>query len=341
MTNPESHKTEIYVGIFVLLGLAVISVLVFAIAGKQKLFEPRYRLTAIFSQVAGLKVGSPIRLAGLEVGSVESLNFTPSGKVLATLSLQARYRGQIRGDSVATISSVGILGDKSVEITIGTKESKKLRAGARIETKDPFDVAEFVDNVGPMAEKVDEILTYLSKVTSDFSMETLHLSDTLKHANNILMKVDAGEGSIGAALNNPSLHNELVSLARSGREAANQMKETLGQFETASEDLPALMSSTRKAMDDISTISRDLRNSTERFPVIAEHVDDSVRNMRTATQDLPAISGSFRRTARGAEDVMEAAKKSWFIRRNLPVQPTSEEKIILDNSPFLYKEIEP
>jgi hypothetical protein len=75
--------------------------------------------------------------------------------------------------------------------------------------------------------------------------------------------------------------------------------------------------------------------------VIAEHVDDSVRNIQTASQDLPAISGSFRRTARGAEDVMEAAKKSWFIRKNLPVQPTSEEKIILDNSPFLYKEIEP
>ena len=51
MIKPESRTTETVVGLFILLGLAVISVLVFIIAGKQKLFEPRYRLTALFSQV--------------------------------------------------------------------------------------------------------------------------------------------------------------------------------------------------------------------------------------------------------------------------------------------------
>jgi phospholipid/cholesterol/gamma-HCH transport system substrate-binding protein len=193
MKKPESHRTETMVGIFVLLGLSIISLLVFTIAGRQKLFEPRYRVTALFSSVAGLKVGSPVRLAGLEVGRVETLEFTAKGKVLAILSLQTRYQKQIRFDSVATISSVGVLGDKSVEISVGSQDEEIIADRGGIETKDPFDIAGFVDQTAPMAAKVDEILTYLSKITGEFSMEELHLVETIEHANRIIKKMDEGK----------------------------------------------------------------------------------------------------------------------------------------------------
>ncbi len=341
MAKEESHRMETMVGIFVLLGLAAISILVFAIAGKQKLFEPRYRIIALFSQVGGLKVGAPVQLAGLEVGSVASLNFTPEGKVLAVLSIQERYQKQIRKDSVATISSVGILGDKSVEITIGSKEEKVLSPGAHIQAKDPFDLASLVDRVGPISAKIDEILSYFAKITGEFAMEDLHLSDIMQHANRILKKVDEGKGAVGAAVNDPTLYKELVSLARTGRETAEKLKETLTRIESASVDFPDLIASTRKAMEDVSAISRDLRSSTARFPEITEHVERAAENIKAASEDLPAIAGSFRKTARDAEDVMEAARRSWFIRGNLPEHSTEEERILLDGPPYLDEEALP
>ncbi len=341
MIKPESRTTETVVGLFILLGLAVISVLVFIIAGKQKLFEPRYRLTALFSQVGGLKVGSPVRLAGLEVGNVESLDFTADGKVLAILSIQTRYQEPIRGDSVATISSVGILGDKSVEIMIGSRGKMVIPDGARIPSKDPFDIAGVVDQMAPMVAKVDGILTHLSRITGEISMGKIPMADTMEHANSILKKVDEGKGSIGSAVNDPQLFSELVLLARSGNEAAEGLKKALARIESASADLPALMGSTRKAMEDISAISGDLHKSSEHFPAITVQVDEATKNILAASRDLPAISGSFRNAARGAEDVVGSARQNWLIRGNLPERSTAEERILLEVSPFHDKETAP
>jgi len=341
MPKPESHKTETLVGIFVLLGIAAVSILVFSIAGKQKLFEPRYRLHAEFSEIGGLKIGAPVRLAGLEVGNVESLEFTPSGKIVAILSLRRRYRHQIRSDSVATISSVGILGDKSVEITIGSKIKGILSDGMSIQTKNPFDVAEFIDRVIPMAEKLDEILSYISKISGEFAMQNLHLSETMEHAGNIVKKIDEGTGSLGKAVNDPALYKKLVALTNSAKTTADNLNKTMAKIDRASGQLPALFSSTRRTLEDISAISGDIRAGMERFPRIAAEVDKTSRNIHVASQDLPAIAGSFRNAAQGAEEVVEAAKRSWLIRRNLPESTPTEERILLDNMPISHEENSP
>ncbi|NOY53862.1 MAG: MCE family protein [Deltaproteobacteria bacterium] len=341
MATPESHKTETMVGIFVLLGIAAVSVLVFSIAGKQKLFEPRYRLRAEFSEIGGLKIGAPVRLAGLEVGNVESLKFTPGGKIVATLSLRKRYRYQIRSDSVATISSVGILGDKSVEITIGSKIKGILRDGMEIQAKNPFDVAQFIDQVIPMAEKLDKILSYISSISGEFAMQDLHLSETMEHAGNIVKKIDEGRGSFGKAVNDPALYDKLIRLSNSARTAADEVKKTALKIDRASGQLPAIFTSTRKTMENLSAVTGDVRAGTKHLPRIAAEADETVRNLHAASRELPAIAGSFRNAAQGAEDVVEAAKRSWLIRRNLPRRTGTEERILLGNRPISYEESRP
>ncbi len=341
MATSESRRTETMVGLFVLLGLAVISVLVFAIAEKQHLFERHFKITALFSRVSGLKVGSPVRLAGLEVGSVESLDFTLAGQVEGVLAIQARYAEQIRGDSVATISSVGVLGDKSVEISIGSKKTAPLRDGAQIQTKDPIDVAELIDQVSPMAVKVDEILTYLSKITGEFSMEDFQFSKTMTHARNIMEKVDSGTGALGKAVNDPALYDKTVRLAEVVTNAARALDQTMSRIDTASHEFPGLIASTRKAMEDVSAISGSVRESVSHFPKIVAHVDEIATNIEIASEDLPAIAASVRRATRGAEDVVEAAKRSWLIRRNLPKPTSSGERILLDGTVHLQEEARP
>ncbi len=341
MAKSESRRTETMVGLFVLLGLAVISVLIFAIAEKQHLFEPHFKITALFSRVGGLKVGSPVRLAGLEVGSVESLDFTSAGRVRGVLAIQNRFAEQIRGDSVATISSVGVLGDKSVEISIGTMVTAPLRDGTEIQTRDPVDVAELIDQVAPMAVKVDEILTYLSKITGEFSMEDFQVSKTMTHARNIVMKVDEGTGTLGKAVNDPALYDKAVLLAEVVSNAASALDKTMSRIDTASEEFPALIASTRRAMDDVSAISGSVRESVSLFPKIVAHVDEIATNIEIASEDLPAIATSVRRATRGAEDVVAAAKRSWLIRRNLPKPASSEERILLDGTAALEGGVRP
>lgn len=341
MAQSESRSTETMVGLFVLLGLAVISILVFAIAGKQKLFERHLKFTAVFSQVSGLKVGSPVRLAGLDVGNVESLNFTTDGKVRAVLSIRSRYQQQIRGDSVATISSVGILGDKTVELSIGSNLVAWLKGGAELKTRDPLDISELIDKAGPMAAKVDEILSYLSKITGEFTMQDLNMTEIFERANDILKKINEGTGSVGAAINDPSLYKKISSLIDSGRETTDLLQNTLTRFDQATLKLPSLVSSTQNAMEDVSVIAKSLRNTLEELPTITERVTETSSNMATASQDLPIIADSLRRAADGAVDVVEAAKRSRFIRGNLPEPPVRTERIVLDGPSITTGEARP
>ncbi len=181
-----------------------------------------------------------------------------------------------------------------------------------------------------MAAKVDDILSYLSKITGEFSMEDLNMAEIFERANDILKKINEGKGSVGAAINDPSLYNKILSLADSGREASDLLQKTLTRFDQGTLKLPSLLSSTQNAMEDVSVIAGSLRSTMEQLPVITEHVTETSSNMATASRDLPVITSAFRRAADGAGDVVEAAKRNRLIRGNLPEQPIRTERIVLD-----------
>jgi len=205
-------------------------------------------------------------------------------------------------------------------------------SGDRIPSKDPFDVSGFIDHVAPMAAKVDEILTYLSQITGEFSMNNLPVAETLEHAKNILEKLDRGTGSIGSAINDPALYRSLVDLAEEGKSASLKLQKTLDRIEPTTQELPSLISSTRKVIEEIHSFFGDLRESAAQFPAISKQMAETSKNVRTASEDLPEITGSFRRAGRGAEDVIQSMKKNWFIRRNLPEPSFKEDRILLDDA---------
>ena len=181
-----------------------------------------------------------------------------------------------------------------------------------------------------MAAKVDDILSYLSQIAQDFTMQDLNMAETFEQANQILKKINEGQGSVGAAVNDPSLYKKLSSLTDSGREATDLLQTTLTRFDQATLNLPSLISSTQNAMEDVSVIARSLRNTMEQLPAITAHVTETSSNMSTASQDLPVITGALRRAADGAVDVVEAAKRSRLIRSNLSEPPIRTERIVLD-----------
>jgi methyl-accepting chemotaxis protein len=119
------------------------------------------------------------------------------------------------------------------------------------------------------------------------------------------------------------------------------LDKTINKIENVSSNLPGVMAATQAAMENLSAISRDLRQSVKQFPHIASDVNEAAMNIRDASRDLPAIAGSIRKTARGAEDMVEAGKKSWFIRGNLPEPSTEEERIVIERSPRPYEEFRP
>src|SRR5262245_35983783 len=104
--------------------------MIYALGARTRLFEPRYTIHAEFTEVGGLAEGATVRLAGVQIGRVSDVRLPdqPGSKVRVDLNISRRYSNRIRRDSIARIETQGLLGDKIVEITVGTAGAPPLPA---------------------------------------------------------------------------------------------------------------------------------------------------------------------------------------------------------------------
>ena len=118
--------SKLKVGVVITAALMVILLTVFFAGSIETLFAPKIDIFAQIRDVRGLREGSPVWFAGVEVGSVKDISLNATYGTLVTLSINKSATEFIRRDSVATVMTMGLLGDKYVEISDG---GNSLQAG--------------------------------------------------------------------------------------------------------------------------------------------------------------------------------------------------------------------
>jgi phospholipid/cholesterol/gamma-HCH transport system substrate-binding protein len=180
--------TELRVGVVVILSLIVLAVTVLYIgSGGGVLFGRKYELKALMSDVNGLKPGAPVRVGGVEVGTVKEVDFAGAGArgmVEVTMSIDRRVQDRVTTESRATLGALGLLGEKAVDIT-GATRGAPIQDGGYLtaDAEDPF-----------------------KSLLSDASESTTHL-------RRILSRMDAGEGTLGKALRDEELYQRMVDVS--------------------------------------------------------------------------------------------------------------------------------
>jgi len=346
MARESERKRETLVGLFVLAAIGVAAFMVVMLGSEQRIFEKRFKLRAIFGNVSGMRVGAPVFVAGLSVGTVEKLKFVEPGEarrpekapglpeldadrvaeIEVVMKIEERFRPQIRLDSVATVGSVGLLGDKSIEISVGSASEPIVAPGSVLTTVDPLSLTDVLDDVQPMATKLDQILGDIVILTGEMSSEDSTLMNGLANLNNILQKIDRGEGTIGALVNSPTTVEELDELLASARAAVAEIR-------TATVDLPPTMASVRQVAAEVEDLSVSLRRSAERFPRITADLERIMANLRLASDSLPTLSVEAEQGVRKASDVFEAAGRSVLLRGNMPGEPRRLPSGLSRNAP--------
>src|SRR5579871_4501535 len=118
-------------GLFIVAGLLILAAGVFLIGSNESLFAHTYTTRAEFHTVAGLNDGAEVRVGGIHSGVVKRIDLPsrPDGNVTVSMDLKDATRAIVKEDSVASIHSEGLLGDKYVEISFGSPEAGKLKDG--------------------------------------------------------------------------------------------------------------------------------------------------------------------------------------------------------------------
>jgi outer membrane protein OmpA-like peptidoglycan-associated protein len=143
-------------GAFIVGTLSIFAAGVFLIGDKEFLFSATFPLKAEFQNVAGLTAGADVRVGGLREGTVQQIQLPsqPDEKVGVVMKMHASTRNIIRKDSVASIKTEGLLGDKYVEIAFGSKGAPQVQNGDTIRSVSPVDMADVASSVAAQSKAV-------------------------------------------------------------------------------------------------------------------------------------------------------------------------------------------
>jgi phospholipid/cholesterol/gamma-HCH transport system substrate-binding protein len=252
--------SELRVGVVTLTSLVILAFTILYVGGGGgSPFSRRYVLKALMSDVNGLKPGAPVRVGGVEVGTVTGVEFAPrgaEGMVEVAMRLDRRVQGRVTTESRATLGSLGLLGEKAVDIT-GATGGQAIGDGGFVaaEAEDPFkgflsDASESTAHLKRILSRIDAGEGLLGKVLRDDELYR-RLTDVSLRLQGFLGKLESDSGPLGRLANDAEMSRQLASSVRgidafAGRlEAGQGTLGALSKDEELAGDLKALVSGLR------------------------------------------------------------------------------------------------
>jgi phospholipid/cholesterol/gamma-HCH transport system substrate-binding protein len=202
---------EFRLGVFIVGTLLILGAGVFLIGDKELLFRSTYNVKTEFQNVVGLDKGADVRVGGIHKGTVKRIDLPhrPDGKVTVIMGMDSTTRNIVKKDSVASIKSEGLLGDKYIEISFGSEGADGLKNWDIISSEPPLEFANLM-------KKTDQILDTAK--------------DTMENVDGISTKINRGEGTVGALINDKKIYqqaNAATAEAKAGATAFDENMEAL------------------------------------------------------------------------------------------------------------------
>ncbi len=345
---------DVSVGIVVALALVVLAVGVMAVGESSQLFAPKAYYGVLFPHTDGLKVGSPVAMAGVEIGAVTAIRLPtePEAKgIEVVLGIARDYAPRIRENSEAALRYLQILsGEKYVVISPGDPSLPELPEGATIRSADQ---PEFFEQGADIAENLNEITLALREILAPLQRgegllgEMIHNPEfgkpTAEALNRVLDDLSAvtaelrqGRGVVGRLLHDEAFGGTLDRFAQTVDRLAEltaelaqrpgalgALLEEEGPAEQAIQDLRASAASLRRLterLDSQDSFFGRLLHDSEYSAALAEDLQATLRNLREITDKVNRGEGTLgalvgeRVLYDAIEDVVAGVQDSKFAR---------------------------
>ena len=224
---------KLIVGLFVGGCLLLFGVGLFLIGNSNQLFTKAFEVYAEFSKITGIQNGGKVRVAGMDAGTVTRIEVPsrPDGKFRVHLRIIEKLHPIVRQDSVVTIQTDGLLGNKFLQIEAGSVDSLVAQDHSMIPSKEPFDWGDLMDEINGVVKQAngilgsvkDQLVSTLSQVESTVKSANGLIKDATPDVKRILASADKigadlrdiidgvqeGKGTVGALLKDKELHSSI------------------------------------------------------------------------------------------------------------------------------------
>ncbi|HSP81136.1 MAG TPA: MCE family protein, partial [Myxococcaceae bacterium] len=221
----REQRFAIRVGLLMALALALAGIIVFLIGRETQLFERQVVYRTYFENVEGLSEESPVWLSGLEVGRVEAVSFpsVPGERRLEVrLRMSAEHAARVREDSMARLASRGVLGDKAVDISIGSLDEPPIPPGGRIPSLEGGDLTSLLRGASRVMEDTVAVSRTLREAVKLYADPRLaeDVTASMRSLRVLLGEVQDGDGVLHALIYDEEAGRQVrVLLAHASRAA--------------------------------------------------------------------------------------------------------------------------
>ena len=243
----NNRMQTIRIGLFFILGLALLWVTFESLNGGRVFRQKGYTLTARFDNLKGLRDGDDVLMAGVRIGAVAQTHLA-GRQAEAVLRIEPTIA--IASDAVAMVAQSSLLGANHLEVTVGSSGVPRLEPGSVLKTRDTVDMNEVIAKLGSLGDRLEKVVTEIgenlgggeggslfTKIDKLVTANGPKLTETVSNLQEITAKIRTGEGTLGHLVNDPKLHDELLA--------------SVGEIKGAATDARTFMANAQSILDQV------------------------------------------------------------------------------------------
>lgn len=270
-SQQQVQWSQLKVGVLVLVALSALTALIFLMSGDTGgFFTGKITIMSYFEDSAGLKVGAPVSLDGVTVGSVKSIRIAPAHKltpVEVIMRISKRYQPLVRNDAKSSLETIGVLGDTVVNINGKFATGPPIKDGGQLQTTETPNLTDVIKSSQGTIEQLNVIL---AKV------------------NNLVDSLNAGKGSISKLINDPTLYNRAVN--------------TLNQLQTLVNEVSSGKGTIGKLIAD-DTLYNRANSAVEHLQHVAAEVDSGQGTVGKLIKD-PTLYNNLQKSTKNLNEML-------------------------------------
>ncbi len=314
---------ERLVGIFVLSALAIVFILMFVNSKTAHLFEDSIILNTYLTKAEGISTETPVKISGIEVGKVSSLDIAPDHRIHVELLIYKRYHSLLRSDSKAAVGKLSMLGKSVIDITAGSTDEALLADKAVIKVEEPLSIDELLAQLTPVIHAVESSVKRFASIMETIEPQQVgsivaNLEQSAENIQRVSAQLNSNRGTIGMAINDSAFQQ---------------------RFSTAISSIDHAFIQMDKRLQELESTSSNISKSSENLPAISSELEQVLNNTNTALtsvniemKQLPELVTRMNVLMEETDRLLEGINNSWLFsseegrmrRKLIGVQPYHE-----------------
>ena len=317
------------VGVFVVAGLALFTTGLFIIGNRHEAFARHVEVYTEFADVSGIVPGAKVQVAGMDAGEVLVMEVpsSPSAKFRVKLRINEKFSGLVRADSVVTVGTEGVVGNRFLEISAGSSRAPAIATGATLKGIEPTDLSALlalakgtIVNVNKTVSNANSLVTnangLITSVAGNLNVALDKTKFTISNANDVITALQEGRGPAGMLLHDEALADQIRQAVANAKNATSELNRAAAQASTLMSEIQS-----KGLPGQVDDTVKEARKSVANFDAASAQVRQAIADLTGPDEGGVTTAATIRESlsnvnvaAANMADGTEALKHSFLLR---------------------------